>query len=219
MSTGAEAPAGAAPSLEEWPHLFRPGEPGHPVLLLLHGTGDTEAGIAPLAAHLDAGAGVLAPRGLVREGGATRWFRRLREGVFDVDDVIVRAGQLADFLRAARAGYGIQDSPLIAVGFSNGANVALATALLHPDALDRVVALSGMYPFADRDPIGDVSAVSMLLANGDADPMAPAASVDRLAAVAAQHGARVQRFRRGGGHGVGADDVAAAREWLTQQER
>jgi phospholipase/carboxylesterase len=204
------------PTLAEWPHLFRPGEAGHPVLLMLHGTGDTETGIAPLAEHLDGGAGVLAPRGRVSEGGATRWFRRLSEGVFDVDDVIVRAGELAGFIRDARAEYGIQDAPLVAVGFSNGANIALATALLHPDVLDRVVALSGMYPFAERDPLGDVSAVSALLVNGDSDPMAPAVSVTRLAAVAEQHGATILRSTRAGGHGVSAGDVAAAKEWLAQ---
>lgn len=205
------------PALAEWPHLFRAGEAGHPVLLVLHGTGDTEAGIAPLAAHLDPQAGVLAPRGRVLEGGATRWFRRMGEGVFDVDDVIVRAGELAAFVAAARVEYGIEDAPLIAVGFSNGANIGLATALLHPEAIDRVVALCGMYPFAERDPIGDVSAVSALLVNGAADPMAPAASVAHLAEVAEQHGATVRRHIRAGGHGVDVGDIATAKEWLAQQ--
>jgi phospholipase/carboxylesterase len=189
------------------------------VLLMLHGTGDTETGIAPLAAHLDPRAGVLAPRGRVSESGATRWFRRTGEGVFDVDDVIVRAGELSDFIAAARVAYGIEEAELVAVGFSNGANMALATALLHPQALDRVVALCGMYPFAERDPIGDVSAVSALLVNGDADPMAPAASTARLAAVAEQHGATVQRRIRPGGHGVDAGDIAAAKEWLERSAR
>lgn len=202
------------PTLAEWPHLFRAGEPGHPVLLMLHGTGDTENGIAPLANHLDPRAGVLAPRGLVREGGATRWFRRMGEGVFDVDDVIVRARELAVFIAAARVEYGIEDATLIAVGFSNGANIGLATALLHPEAIDRVVAFCGMYPFAERDPIGDVTAVSVLLANGTTDPMAPAPSVAHLAELAGGHGATVHRHIREGGHGIDASDIAAARQWL-----
>jgi len=217
-ATGGDAGAtGGAPTLAEWPHLYRAGEPGHPVLLMLHGTGDTEAGIAPLAAHLDPQASVLAPRGRVSEMGATRWFRRMGEGVFDVDDVIVRAGELAGFIHAARDEYGIEDAPLIAVGFSNGANIGLATALLHPHAINRVIALCGMYPFADRDPIGDVSGVSALLVNGAADPMAPAASVARLAEVADHHGATVRRHIRAGGHGVDISDIEAAKEWLAHQ--
>ena len=90
------------PGLTEWPHLHRAGAPEAPVLLMLHGTGDDEHGIAVLAAHLAPAATVLAPRGLVREQGMNRWFRRLAEGVFDVAEVVARAGQLAAFLTAAR---------------------------------------------------------------------------------------------------------------------
>jgi len=202
--------------LDAWPHLFTPGEPGAPVLLTLHGTGGDEREITALAAHLDPRAGVLSPRGRVSEGGANRWFRRLREGVFDVDDVIVRAGELAAFITSARTRYAITDAPLIAVGFSNGANIALATALLHPHVLSQVVAFSGMYPFGDRDPMSDLTGVELLLLNGSADPMAPAASVDVLEGTASAHGASVTRQTRPGGHGIDQSELVAAREWLAR---
>jgi len=211
------AAAGPGVSLDAWPHLFEPGSPDAPVLLTLHGTGGNEAEIAAIAPHLLPGAGILSPRGRVSEHGMNRWFRRIAEGVFDVDDVIARAGELAAFIALARAHYGLGDRRMLAVGFSNGANIALATALLHPEALDRVVAFSGMFPFGDRDPIGDVSGVRLLLANGVADPMAPAASVAHLAAVAAAHGAEVTRHERAGGHGIDGSDLAAARTWLAAQ--
>ncbi|TQK18851.1 phospholipase/carboxylesterase [Microbacterium sp. SLBN-154] len=206
--------SGAAIDLDAWPHLFEPGDSDAPVLLTLHGTGGNEREITALVSHLWPGAGVLSPRGRVSEQGMTRWFRRMGEGVFDVDDVIARASELAGFLAAARERYGLGDMPIIAAGFSNGANIALATALLHPEALDRVVAFSGMYPFADRDPMGNVSAVDLVLLNGAADPMAPSASVDRLVKVAQAHGAGVERHVRPGGHGLAQSDVDAAREWL-----
>ncbi len=202
--------------LTAWPHLFTPSEPGAPVLLTLHGTGGDEREITALAAHLDARAGVLSPRGRVSEAGANRWFRRLREGVFDVDDVIVRAGELAAFVTAARTAYDLKDTPLIAVGFSNGANIALATALLHPHVLNRVVAFSGMYPFGDRDPIGDLTGVEVLLLNGAADAMAPAPSVDVLERTASAHGASVTRHTRPGSHGIDQGELVAAREWLAR---
>lgn len=202
--------------LAAWPHLFQPGETGAPVVLTLHGTGGNEREITALAAHLDARAGVLSPRGRVSEAGANRWFRRLREGVFDVDDVIVRAGELAAFITAARTEYDLKDTPLIAVGFSNGANIALATALLHPQVLNRVVAFSGMYPFGDRDPIGDLTGVEVLLLNGAADAMAPALSVDVLERTASAHGASVTRHTRPGGHGIDQGELVAAREWLAR---
>lgn len=200
--------------LAAWPHLFQPGQPGAPVLLTLHGTGGNEQEITALAAHLDPRASVLSPRGRVSEGGASRWFRRLGEGVFDVDDVIVRAGELAAFTTAARTEYGIEDAPLIAVGFSNGANIALATALLHPGAVDRVVAFSGMYPFGDREPEISATGVELLLLNGDQDPMAPAASVARLEEFASARGASVTRRRRPGGHGIDQGELAAATSWI-----
>jgi phospholipase/carboxylesterase len=200
--------------LGAWPHLFTAGEPSAPVLLTLHGTGGDEREITALAAHLDPRSSVLSPRGRVSEAGANRWFRRLREGVFDVDDVIARAGELAAFITAAREEYALTDAPLTAVGFSNGANIALATALLHPGVLTRVVAFSGMYPFGGRDPIGDLTGVELLLLNGSADPMAPAASVDVLERTAIAHGASVTRLMRPGGHGIDASELESARHWL-----
>ncbi|MFN4001666.1 alpha/beta hydrolase [Microcella sp.] len=202
--------------LAAWPHVFTPGEAGAPVLLTLHGTGGTETEIAALATAIDPRASVLSPLGRVREGGASRWFRRMGEGVFDVDDVIERAGELAAFIGAAREQYGLVDAPLTALGFSNGANIALATALLHPGALDRVVAFSGMYPFGDRDPIGDLAGVEVLLLNGTGDPMAPAGSVDVLERTATEHGAVVTRIGRPGGHGIDGGELQAAKEWVAR---
>jgi len=89
---------------------------------------------------------------------------------------------------------------------------------LHPGVLETVVAFSGMYPFADQDPVGDVSGVRLFLANGESDPMAPAASVARLEAIATQHGATVTRVTRPGGHGLSEDEVVQAKNWLSSQE-
>jgi len=207
----------AATLLAEWPHEFHAGtdvSPDAPVLLTLHGTGGNESEIMALASHIAPEAAVLSPRGRSTEQGMNRWFRRMGEGNFDVDDVIVRAGELSDFIAAAREHYVLGDRPLIAVGFSNGANIALATALLHPDAINRVVALSGMYPFADRDLVVADSAVRLLLLNGAADPMAPAASVRHLEAVATSHGVSVERHERAGGHGIDAGELETARSWV-----
>ena len=217
----------------EWPHLFREGEgsvqdvtgpassPSQgdaPVLLMLHGTGSTEVEIAALAERLDPALAVLAPRGRVSESGANRWFRRLAEGVFDVDDVIRRAADLAAFIGWAREHYALGGRPLIAVGFSNGANMALALALLHPDVADRVIAFSGMYPLAERDAPEQLGSTRMLLLNGSDDAMAPSASVDRLASQLEARGATVERITRAGGHGIASAELEAAEHWMRQVE-
>jgi phospholipase/carboxylesterase len=198
-----------------WPHLYTPGAADAPVLLMLHGTGGNEHEIASLATELHPGAGVLAPRGQVQEHGMLRWFRRHGEGVFDVDDVIARATDVAGFLDAAREHYGLGNRPLVAVGFSNGANIALATAMLHPQALNRVIAFSGMYPFADRDAPADLTGSSLLVLNGEADPMAPLSSVNTLIIALRQNGANAEQVLRPGGHGIAQTDLAAAKGWLT----
>ena len=199
-----------------WPHVFSPGEAGAPVLLMLHGTGGNEHEIASLAAELHPGAGVLAPRGQVQEHGMLRWFRRHGEGVFDVDDVIARATELAAFLNAAREHYNLGNRPVMAVGFSNGANIALATAMLQPQTLDRVIAFSGMYPFADRESPADLAGSRLLILNGEADPMAPLPSVSTLIAALHQNGADVEQVLRPGGHGIAHTDLEAAKEWLAK---
>ena len=221
----------------EWPHLFRAGSAHAPVLLMLHGTGGDEQQISGLATALNPDAAVLAPRGQVQENGLNRWFRRLSEGVFDTDDVARRAHDLAGFLTGARAHYALGDRPIIAVGFSNGANIALATALLHPEVLPRVIAFSGMHPLdlasaragqllaghpvdtaestiSGRLAASDLTTSALLLLNGRADPMAPLDSVQKLVTLLNERGARVQQELRPGGHGITETDVAAAVAWL-----
>ncbi|WP_235928972.1 alpha/beta hydrolase [Marisediminicola senii] len=202
--------------LDDWIHLHTPGLPDAPVLLMLHGTGSNERDIAGLAGMLHPDATVLSPRGRVSENGMNRWFRRLSEGVFDVEDVVTRSAELVDFIARAREAYGLEGRQLIAVGLSNGANIALATALLRPDVIDRVVAFSGMFPLDDRELDTDLSASAIFLANGVSDPMAPHESVNRLVAALDARGAEVTRSSRPGGHGIDQADFAAAQEWLRQ---
>jgi phospholipase/carboxylesterase len=197
------------------PHVFLPSsDSGSAVLVALHGTGGSETDMAAFAQALDPEAAVLAPRGLVTEGPHQRWFRRLSEGVFDVDDVQDRAHELAAFVTAATDTYELHDRPIFAIGFSNGANIGLALGILHPDLLDGVVAFSGMYPLADRVIDARLKHLRVLLLNGDQDPMAPSYSVARLEERLREGGANVSRRTRPGGHGIEPDDVDTAREWL-----
>lgn len=205
-----------APGVTDWPHLFRPGT--GVAILALHGTGGAETEMAALAQRIAPGAAILAPRGRVSEHGAGRWFRRASEGVFDVDDVIHRADELAGFLTEAIADYDLGDLPLVAMGFSNGANMALALATLHPELAPSVVAFSGMYPFGTRALPRDLGASRFLLLNGIDDPMAPQPSVDTLVTSAVARGADVTRLSREGGHGISNDELARAAEWIGASE-
>ncbi|MFT7765069.1 alpha/beta hydrolase [Clavibacter tessellarius] len=197
--------------LDRTPHLFQAGAVDGPVILGLHGTGADERQGVELARLVAPGQPVLAPRGSVREGSAARWFRRHAEGVFDVDDVVARAAELVELVAAARVAHDLGDRPILAVGFSNGANMALATTLLHPAALPTTIAFSARWPLGDRAPAADLAGTRITLLNGDADAMAPLVDVERTVREAAARGSDVVSHVRPGGHGLDARDLEAAR--------
>ena len=128
-------------------HVFRPpANPQEPTLLLLHGTGGTEHDLIPLAESLAQGAALISPRGKVLERDMPRFFRRLAEGVFDLDDLRFRTHELAGFVAAAAARYGFDAKKVVAVGFSNGANIAASTLLLEPGVLAGAILFRAMVP-------------------------------------------------------------------------
>src|SRR3954470_18241280 len=182
------------------PHVWRPGT-GGPPLLLLHGTGGNEHDLLPLAEQLAPSAPVLAVRGTVLENGMPRFFRRLAEGVFDEADLRDRVDELAEFLTAAEKLYQVEAGSWTAIGFSNGANVASALLMRHPEALRAAVLLAAMVPFADP-PAVDLTGKRVLLANGRRDPMATAAHTDGLVTQLQARGADVVVLPHDGGHTV-----------------
>ncbi|APU14962.1 MULTISPECIES: alpha/beta hydrolase [Actinoalloteichus] len=195
-------------------HRFHPGAEDAPVLLLLHGTGGGPDDLVGLARELSPTAPLIAPAGPVTERGAARWFRRLAEGVFDTADVIARAHQLADFVDDARRRYRLADRRLIALGFSNGANIAAAVALLRPASLREAVLFSAMMPLSEA-PEESLSGSRLLLSNGEQDPMAPLPAADRLVTALAENSAQVSTHRHPGGHQITVTGLQAARDWLT----
>lgn len=203
--------AGAAGALD-FIHRFVPGTAaGAAPLLLLHGTGGDEEDLIPLGQAVAPGAALLSPRGKVSEGGMPRFFRRLAEGVFDEEDVVRRAHELADFIAAARSAYGI--AAPVAFGFSNGANIAAALMMLRPEALSGAVLLRAMVPLADP-PAGTLPATPVLMLSGAMDPIVPRDNAARLAAQLEGRGARVTHQVLPAGHGLVQADIAAARAFL-----
>ncbi|POR44103.1 alpha/beta hydrolase [Methylobacterium sp. V23] len=195
-------------------HRFVPATaPGLPPLLLLHGTGGDETDLLPLGRTLLPGAALLSPRGAVLENGMPRFFRRLAEGVFDEADLRRRAADLAGFIAEARTAYGL--AAPVAVGFSNGANIAAALLLLHPRVLAGAVLLRPMVPLRESPPV-DLAGRPVLMLSGAADPIVPAANVGSLAERLRAAGATVSHETLPVGHGLSQADVAQAGVWLTR---
>ena len=195
-------------------HVFAaPAAPDAPILLLLHGTGGNEHDLVPLAESLAPGAAVLSPRGKVLERGMPRFFRRLAEGVFDLDDLRFRTHELAEFVGAASRHYGFDRARVVAVGFSNGANVAASTLLLEPGVLAGAVLFRAMVPIVP-DPLPSLQGTPVFMSNGRTDSLIPAADAERLAELLRQAGAGVTVHWQPGGHQLTRQDVAQAQEWL-----
>lgn len=191
---------------------FEPGtHPDRPPLLLLHGTGGDEGDLLPLGRTIAPGAALLSPRGQVLEHGMPRFFRRLAEGVFDEADLRRRAGDLTEFVAAARSRYDL--AAPIAVGFSNGANIAAAILLLHPGTFAGAVLIRAMVPLAQA-PAADLDGLPVLMLSGRDDPIVPAENAGRLAGSLAALGAKVDHRTLPTGHGLSPSDVALASDWL-----
>ena len=183
-------------------------------LLLLHGTGGSERDLIPLGRELDPDAALLSPRGKVLENGMPRFFRRLAEGVFDLEDLKHRTSELADFVTAAAQRYGFASHKLVAVGYSNGANIAASMLLLRPEILSAAILFRAMVPLhPEIQP--NLSSVRVWIGAGRYDPIIPMSETKSLAELLRGAGANVTLRDFQAGHELTPADVENAREWLT----
>jgi phospholipase/carboxylesterase len=194
-------------------HEFVPGTSNR-TLLLLHGTGGNERDLIPLGRELDPNAALLSPRGKVLENGMPRFFRRLAEGVFDLEDLKYRTNELADFVAAAAQHYGFATDQLVVVGYSNGANIAASILLLRPELLPNAILFRAMVPLhPEKEP--NLSSVRVWIGAGTNDPIIPISETDALAELLGNAGADVTIRYFQAGHELTMVDVEAARDWLT----
>jgi phospholipase/carboxylesterase len=193
-------------------HRFEPGdESGATPLLLLHGTGGNEYDLLPFGRAIAPGAPLLSPRGKVLENGLPRFFRRLAEGVFDLEDLRGRTIELADFTVNACQTYGLK--PPIALGYSNGANIAAAMLQLRPEILSGGILYRAMVPI-DEPVRGRLDAKPILIVSGKHDMIVPLANAQRLATILKDAGANLDHQFLPAGHALTEQDIDAAKRWF-----
>lgn len=186
-------------------------------MLLLHGTGGSEHDLIPLAQQISPGSALLSPRGQVSEQGAARFFKRFAEGVLDIDDWRRRSAELVEWLEVAKASYEWSDQPLYALGYSNGANIALGLLLLHPESIAGAALLRPMW-ITDDLPEHDLSGRKVLLLSGAEDPIIKSADASRLDAQLSALGASVVTHQHEGvGHQLVRRDLELASNWLKNE--
>ncbi|HEY5707735.1 MAG TPA: alpha/beta hydrolase [Terrimicrobiaceae bacterium] len=196
-------------------HRFVPIGTNGPVLLLLHGTGGNEDDLLDLGKSLHPGAALLSPRGKVLENGMPRFFRRLAEGVFDQEDLVHRTHELADFVAAAATEYQLGGRKIVAIGYSNGANIAAGVLLLRPQTLAGAVLLRAMVPLVpEKRP--NLKGISVLLAAGRRDSFVPPEGTKQLADLLQKAGANLTLRWSDRGHQLGSTEIDEARQWLQE---
>jgi phospholipase/carboxylesterase len=203
--------AGEGPELG-FVHRYEPGQ-GALTLLLLHGTGADENDLVPLGRAVATDAGLLSPRGQVLENGMPRFFRRLAMGVFDVEDLKRRTGDLARFVEASAAHYAFDLARTVVVGYSNGANIGASLLLSEPGLVRSAALLHAMVPFRPESP-PDLAGTNVLITGGRSDPMIPLAQTEELAAMLRAGGANVELELAPGGHELTTSEMQKVRDWI-----
>lgn len=194
-------------------HVYLPGDGDGRTLMLFHGTGGDERDLLDLGRALAPGAALLGVRGKVQEGASHRFFRRLAPGVFDPAELTERAGEMVAFAAEAGRAYGIDGGRLVAVGYSNGANMAAAMLLLSGDVFGGAVLFRAMVPLSPERP-ASLSSTPVLVLSGRRDPIVPAGDGERLASALSAIGASATHRFVDAGHELTEQDVREAKAWL-----
>jgi phospholipase/carboxylesterase len=182
--------------------------------LLLHGTGGNEEDLIPLAYELDQRAAILSLRGKVLENGvAPRFFRRLAEGVFDIEDLKFRTNELADFVNVASKTYNFDLQRIIAVGYSNGANIAASMLLLRPEILSSAILFRAMVPLVPET-LPDLTNKNIFMSSGVYDPIVSKQEAEKLFGLFKNAGAKVSLSWQESGHELTMEEIRKAKEWL-----
>jgi phospholipase/carboxylesterase len=197
-------------------HRFEPGS-GPATLLLLHGTGGDEHQLVDLGRQLAPEAALLSPRGQVLEGGvAPRFFARRGVGNLDLDDLRRRGDELAAWIADASASYGRDPGRVIALGYSNGANIAVELLFRHGGTLRGAALLRPMLPYRPDEPLS-LPDTDVLIASGDADPYSSPEQIEELAELLAAGGAEVQVSRQPVGHELTQGDLDTLAAWIRER--
>lgn len=193
-------------------HIYYAGQQGRPTLLLLHGTGGTEQDLLPLAKKIDPRANVLSVRGGVLENGMPRFFKRLAEGVFDQEDLIKQTERLYQFIEEASEIYRFNREHVIAIGYSNGANIAGSLLFHYEDVLKGAILHHPMVPRRGIT-LPDQKGIPVFITAGENDPICPRQESIDLKNVLIQNGADVKIHWENNGHRLTNTEILAAKRW------
>lgn len=196
-------------------HIYKRGHPHRPTLVLLHGTGGTEHDLIDMAAYIDETANILSLRGQVSEHGMLRHFARISHGVFDQVDLERRTTELKAFLDWASTYYGIDRDSFIALGYSNGANLAASYAFKYPHDLKGSILLHPMSA-GQIDEAINLGNVPIFIGAGDNDEICPPKYTMALYELMKHHNGNLTLSWHSGGHRITKNELDAVKKWYME---
>ncbi|QEE49746.1 alpha/beta hydrolase [Flavobacterium alkalisoli] len=183
-------------------------------LLLLHGTGGNERDLIPLAENFGKEYNILSLRGNVSEHGMPRFFKRLGMGVFDEQDLDFRTDEMVAFIKSIADKEGFDITKLIALGYSNGANIAGATLIKYPDFLAGAILYRPMQPFKEIKSAGTNNNVPVFFSSGRLDSTVNPNDTQTYLNNLKELGFAVDYYDIPTGHNLTADDIKLTAQWL-----
>ncbi|UUZ84100.1 alpha/beta hydrolase [Paenibacillus sp. P26] len=197
-------------------HIFKKGtREDAPTLVLFHGTGGTESDLLGLGQYIAPGSSILSLRGNVLENGMPRFFRRLAEGVFDEEDLVFRTKEVYEFLDRAAEEYGFDRGNLVAVGYSNGANMIGDLLFHYKGALKGAILHHPMVPRRGI-PLPDLSGTPVFIGAGTNDPICSLPETEELQSLLKGAGADVTVHWEKYGHQLTQTEADAAAAWFRE---
>lgn len=196
-------------------HIYKENDSSAVTLLLLHGTGGDEKDLLPLADIIDPNANILSVRGQVLENGSNRFFRRLAMGVFDLEDLVFRTKRLKEFVDWAADYYHFDRNRVVAIGYSNGANIAASMLFHYSDALQRAILFHPMVPI--RKELPNLTGVGVFISAGQNDPICPPEESQELSELLSSAKAEVHLSWQPGGHRLSMEEIIEAKAWYEKK--
>lgn len=196
-------------------HIYKENDSSAVTLLLLHGTGGDEKDLLPLVDIIDPNANILSVRGQVLENGSNRFFRRLAMGVFDLEDLVFRTKRLKEFVDWAADHYHFDRNRVVAIGYSNGANIAASMLFHYSDALQRAILFHPMVPI--RKELPNLTGVGVFISAGQNDPICPPEESQQLSELLSSAKAEVHLSWQPGGHRLSMEEIIEVKAWYEKK--
>jgi phospholipase/carboxylesterase len=194
-------------------HIFKKGNSGAPIFILLHGTGGSENDLVPFAEFIDSSANIVGLRGNVLENNSiTRFFARIEHGVFDMASLNLETNNLNSFLDELASKYNLDRTRFILLGYSNGATMIASLLQKFTNPTMGAILLHPFIPNKDIKP-SDLSKVKILITTANNDMICPPHHSEYLLESFKNAYANTEIFYGENNHSISQSELNALKEW------